>query len=220
MKKVITFIKATVFGGLFAVLPVFLLITILAKIVIGARSAAQSLIEKLAGDSAETVEFPLVYAVLLVVLISFLLGLAMMSRPGASCGSWMNRSILSRIPGYSTIRAVLGGFRTSEEEGTLKVGLLSMSEDTKCFVFITEDHGNGWLTVFAPETPNPGTGTVQIVAKVLVEPLNLRLGEISKSLHQWGIGSAKLLEKHAIRSMGSTDIRTSNGTEANHPTSN
>lgn len=206
MKKLSAFIRATVVGGLFAVLPFFLLFSVLAKIVVEARAAAQSLVEKLGGEAAETVEFPLAYAILIVVVISFLLGLAMMSRAGASFASRLDQTIFSRIPGYATIRAILGGFANSEDEGKVKVGLLSMSEDTKCFVFITEDHGNGWLTVFVPETPNPGTGTVQFVERALVEPMNFGLGEVSRAMHRWGIGSAKLLEKHTSRRTGSGDL--------------
>lgn len=199
MSRIATFIKATLLGGLFALLPVFLLFTVLGKVVISARAAAQSLMDKFAGEAAESGEFPLVYAILIVVAACFLLGLVMMSGAGSSFGSWINRNVLSRIPGYSAIRTILGGFGNAETDGSIKMGLLSLSADAKCFVFITEDHGNGWLTVFIPETPNPGTGTVQFVEKGLVEPLNLRLGEIGKAMHQWGIGSAKLLEKHAQR---------------------
>lgn len=196
MKRIAAFLKATTLGGLFVLLPVVAVFVLLAKAVVTAHSVALTIMETFAGPESVVAEFPMVYAVLIVVLISFIFGLVMISRLGRSVGTWVERTLLFRIPGYAAARAIIGGLANAEREGVVKSGLLKMSEGIECFVFITEDHGNGKLTIFIPETPNPGTGTVQIVSRELVRPLNVRITNIAHALQQWGVGSAKLLARH------------------------
>lgn len=84
----------------------------------------------------------------------------------------------------------------AEHAGAVKSGLLSVGTGAGCIVFVTEDHRNGKPSICIPETPNTGTGTVKIISKELVRPLHVRIANIAYTLQQWGVGSAKLLEKH------------------------
>lgn len=196
MKRLAAFLKATTLGGLFVLLPVVAVFVLLAKAVVTTHSMAHAVMEKITDKDSVAEDFPMVFAVLIVVAISFILGLVMISQLGRSVGNWIERTLLFRIPGYAAARAIIGGMANAEREGVVKAGLLKVGEGAECFVFITEDHGNDKLTIFIPETPNPGTGTVQIVSRELVRPLNVRITNIAHALQQWGVGSAKLLARH------------------------
>jgi len=196
MKRIAAFLKATTLGGLFVLLPVVVVLFLLTQTVVTVHSVAHALMEQVTGQDSVADEFPMVFAVLIVVAVSFVLGLMMISRLGRSVGTWIERTLLFRIPGYAAARAIIGGLANAEREGVVKSGLLKMSEGIECLVFITEDHGNGKLTIFIPGTPNPGSGTVQIVSRELVRPLNVRITNIAHALQQWGVGSAKLLARH------------------------
>lgn len=196
MRRIAAFLKATTVGGLFVLLPVAAVFILLTKTVVAARSVTMTLMETFAGRESVAAEFPMVYAVLIVVVISFIFGLVMISHLGRSVGTWIERTLLFRIPGYAAARAIIGGLANAEREGVVKSGVLKVGEGAECFVFITEDHGDGKLTIFIPGTPNPGTGTVQIVSKELVRPLHVRITNIAHALQQWGVGSAKLLVRH------------------------
>lgn len=196
MKRIAAFLKATTLGGLFVLLPVVVLFVLVTKVVLTTRSGAQSLIEAFAGHDSVVAEFPMIYAVLIVIALSFALGLTMISRRGRSVGTWIERTMLFRVPGYSALRAVIGGLTSVESEGVVKPGLLRTRDGVESFVFITEDHGNGKLTIFMPGTPNPGSGSVKIVPKELVSPLHVRISTVANALQQWGVGSARLLARH------------------------
>lgn len=196
MRRIAAFLKATTLGGLFLLLPVVVLIVLVTKIVVTTRSGAQALIETFAGHDSVVAEFPMIYAVLIVVGLSFALGLMMISRRGRAVGTWIERTLLFRVPGYSALRAVIGGLTCVESEGVVKPGLLKTRDGVESFVFITEDHGDGKLTIFMPGTPNPGSGSVKIVPRELVRPLHVRISTIVNALQQWGVGSAKLLARH------------------------
>jgi uncharacterized membrane protein len=197
MKRLAAFLKATTLGGLFVLLPVVVIFAIAAKAVIGVRESAQTVMEKLAGPGSEAAHFPMIFAVLIVVAISFAIGLAMISRWGKAAGTWIERTLLFRVPGYAAARAIVGGLADVERDGVVKPGLLTVDEGIECFVFVTEDHADDWLTVFIPGSPNPASGNVQIVRKSLVRPLKVRLTDISTAHQQWGVGAKALLAKDA-----------------------
>jgi uncharacterized membrane protein len=196
MKRITAFLKATTLGGLFVLLPVIVIFVLLAKAVVTTRSGALAVMEKITGQESMADEFPVIYAVLILVVVSFLLGLIMISRSGKSVCTWIERTLLLRIPGYAAARAIIGGMANAEREGVVKAGLLTTEAGMESFVFVTEDHGNGKLTIFIPETPNPGAGSVHIVSKELVRLLNVRITDITTALQQWGVGSARTLDKH------------------------
>lgn len=54
------------------------------------------------------------------------------------------------------------------------------------------------------QTVNPGSGNVQIVPKSRVRMLNVPITDIALALQQLGVGSAKVLAKHATRQSADT----------------
>jgi uncharacterized membrane protein len=200
MIRIAAFLKTTLLGGLFVILPVVVVLGVAAKTVLGVRETGQAIMGKVMGQDSEVAHFPLFFAVAIVVGLSFLLGLAMISAPGRTCGGWVERVLLFRMPGYAAIRAIVGGLANVNREGVVKPALLMLSEGFECFVFVTEDHGDGMLTIFIPGSPNPGSGSVQIVPQGRVRLLNVRITDIGTALQQWGVGVQKVLAKDRARS--------------------
>jgi uncharacterized membrane protein len=195
MKRIAAFLKTTILGGLFVVLPLIVVLGIMAKLVMGIHDAAESIMAKMAGEHSDAAHFPILFAILIVIGISFAFGLALTSRRGQATGGWVERTILLRIPGYAAMRAIVGGLADASSEGVVKPGLLRVDPGIEAYVLVIEDHG-GHLTVFLPGSPNPASGNVQIVRKDLVRMLNVRMTTVTSVLQQWGMGSAKLLSKH------------------------
>ena len=202
MKRLAAFLKTTTLGGLFVVLPLLVVLGLLAKLVMGVHAVALSVMAKLTGEGSEAAHFPILFAILIVVGISFAFGLALTSRRGQATGSWVERTILFHIPGYSALRAILGGLADGSKEGVVKSGLLTVDPGIECFVLVIEDHGGNHLTVYIPGSPNPGSGSVQVVQRHLVRMLNVRMTDITGVLHQFGMGSAKVLAKHNAATPG------------------
>lgn len=199
MKRLTAFCKATTLGGLFVVLPIVVVFGLMGRAVVAVHATAQSIMEKLAGQESEAARFPIAFAALIVVGVSFALGLGMISRRGKAAGTWIERVLLFRVPGYTAARAIVGGLANAEREGVVKPGLLTVDEGVECFVFVTEDHGDNRLTVFIPGAPNPASGNVQIVAKDLVRLLDVRLAEIASAHQRWGVGTRKILASDAAK---------------------
>lgn len=197
MKQIAAFLKATTLGGLFVLLPIVILFGLFGKTAVGLRDTVEAIMVKTAGQDSAEAHFPLVFAVLIVIGISFLLGLLMITRRGQRSGRWIENVLLFKLPGYPAVRAIVGGLADAEREGVIKPGLMTVDDGIQTFVFITEDHGNGWYSVFIPGSPNPGGGNVQIVRADLIQPLGVRITDITLAHQQWGVGAAKVLAKHS-----------------------
>lgn len=99
MKRIARFLKATTIGGIFVLLPVIVACGIVVRVVNGAQEAAGKILAKFAGERAIAEEFPLLVTILLLLTLSFFLGVGMISGKGRKAGNWIERTILTRIPG-------------------------------------------------------------------------------------------------------------------------
>ena len=132
-------------------------------------------------------------AVLLIVGVSFLFGLLMLAGPGRAAGLWIERKVLLPLPGYRVIKSLTRSLGSAEGEGSFKPALLRSDDGSREIIYVIEDHGNGQVTVMIPWTPTPMAGTVRIVDRKRIEPLNASLADVTKVLGHWGVGSRELL---------------------------
>ena len=193
MKRLGAFIKTTTLGGLFVLLPVVLLFAVATTMVLATRATTKAAIATLAGKQADAVAFPIFFSILALIVLSFLLGLLAFSRVGRQCGTWIQYRFLRHIPGYAAARAIVGGIIHNHREGVVMAGLMTLSDGVECFVVITETHTDDKYTIYVPNAPNPASGSVRIVRKSLVRPLDVRITDIGHALQQWGIGCSKVL---------------------------
>jgi len=62
--------------------------------------------------------------VLLVLAVSFLLGLILTSRIGSQSSQWIEQTILFRIPGYAAVKNIVYGLADGKVNPNLKVASL------------------------------------------------------------------------------------------------
>ena len=194
MKQIVDFLKTTVIGGLFVLLPLLLLFMLLAEalqLVVALATPIADLFPKGVFDQAEA---PVLIALILIVGVSFLLGLALRSAALSRLGSWTERTVLSRLPVYTVLKRLTKGF-AKEEAAAFKPGLLISKEGWREIAYVIEDHGDGHLTVLVPWAPTAFSGSVKVVSRDRVEMLDANLGDVSKVLSLWGMGTRDLLGK-------------------------
>ena len=194
MKNILNFLKTTILGGLFVLLPVILLYLALAEVMGVLVAMAIPFADLFFPGRFEDTRFPVLIALALLVGASFILGLIMLSDIGRRFGNWIERLILGKVPGYNAIKSLTTGFADSQQESSFKPALLNSSDGEKEFVYIVEDHGDGNLTIMVPWTPTPFAGTIKIVSKDRIEPLAVSMGKLTEVLSQWGVGSGEILK--------------------------
>jgi len=193
MKRIGEFLKATILGGLFVLLPVVLIYRILSEVMQLAVALATPIADLFPEGTFDKVASPTVVAILLIVGVSFLFGLLMLAGPGRALGSWIERKVLLPLPGYRVIRSLTRSLGNLSEESSFKPALLRSADGSREIIYVIEDHGDGQATVMIPWTPTAMAGNLKIVDRNRIEPLNASLAEVTKVLGHWGVGTRDLL---------------------------
>jgi len=201
MKQIVDFLKTTVIGGLFVLLPVLLLFMLLAEALQMVVALATPIANLFPKEMFAKIEVPVLIALILIVTVSFLLGLALRSAALSRLGDWIERTVLSRLPAYAVLKRLTKGF-AKEEAAAFKPGLLISKEGWRDLAYVIEDHGDGQLTVLVPWAPTAFSGAVKIVDRDRVEMLDANLGDVSKVLSLWGMGTRDLMGKGSATEKG------------------
>ena len=177
------------------VVPVGIIGFALWQIVSLVRTLLLPIFESLPFDSDFTRVSVIAIALLSVVLICYLTGLAVRTRWGAAMRGWMERVLLERIPGYSIIRTLMHQYLGHEEERTFRPVLIDLyGSDSRAIGFEIEELGDGTVAVFLPCVPAATLGQVQIVPQKRVTPLKATMHETLEALTMFGVGSSKLVD--------------------------
>jgi uncharacterized membrane protein len=198
MKNILDFIKTTIIGGLFVLLPVILLYLALSEAGEMLVVMASPIADLFFPGRFEDIKSPILIAIPLLIGISFILGLIMLSDSGRRFGNWIERIIFGRVPGYNAIKSLTKGFTDSQHESSFKPALLKSAEGEKEFVYIVEELDDNNLTVMVPWSPTPFAGSIKIMPKDRVEPLAVSMGKLTEAISQWGIGTKKYSYKQTV----------------------
>jgi uncharacterized membrane protein len=186
MKQLLEFLKTSLIGGLFVLLPLvlfYLLLSELLQVVVALATPIADLFPK---GTFDQVKMPVVIGIILIVGASFLFGLALRSAS-------LRR--LDRLPLYNAVKRMGRGLVGAQEESAFRSGVFSSSNGEKEIVYVIEDHGDGQMTVMFPFAPASFAGSVKIVSADRIEILEASFGDASMVIAHWGVGARELLGK-------------------------
>ena len=192
-----SFIKTTLIGGLLIVFPVLLLwlgiLEIAGLLIAMAEPIADLTAPALPEGFFDNLNFPGIIAAIVILLVSFIAGLALRSTMLARIGESIERAVLGKLPMYQMLKrlsaALLAGDRQSFTPAVLKTGT---DELRPCYII--EDHGNGWLTVLFPLSPAAFAGSVSIVPGTRVDRLACSFDKLSLAVTHFGVGMQDCIE--------------------------
>ena len=188
MKFAREFLVSTVVGGLFVVVPVYLAVLLLLK---GMKSAG-TLIRPFAALLPDWLPAQDLLALVLVLVLCFVVGIAVRTRSGRAIRERMERVFFERLPGYGLLRSLtqrLAGDRNAE---AWKPALVEL-EDALVPAFIIEELDDGRFTIFVPSVPTPFAGAVYVLSPERVHVLDVPFTQAVRTISQWGSGSRHLV---------------------------
>jgi uncharacterized membrane protein len=195
MKKLLEFLKTTLMGGLFVLLPVLLLYLLLSEalgLIVALATPIADLFQK---GTFDDINHPVAMGLILIMGVSFVIGLALRSESGRRLGRWIERTVLGQLPAYKALKNLTTGFTEAGKDGAFKTAVLNSPAGEREIVYIIEDHGNEYLTVLQPWAPTAFAGSVKVVNQDRLEVLDANLGDVSRALSHWGVGVRDLLAK-------------------------
>jgi len=189
------FLKTTLLGGLFVLLPVLLLYLLLAETLPLVIALATPIADLFPKGTFDRLNFPVLIALILLVGASFVIGLGLRSAAGRRIGGWIEQNALGRLPAYSALKGLTKGFVGAKEGAAFKAAILVSPDGERELAYVIEDHGDGQLTVLVPWSPAAFAGSVKIVSQDRVELVDTNLGDFTRVLSHWGVGVRDLLGK-------------------------
>jgi uncharacterized membrane protein len=188
MKRFADFVLGAVVSGLLVLVPVYLALLLLLK----ALASLAGLMKPLAGLLPAWLPADKLLSLLLVLLIAFLIGAGLRTRPGRATRDKVERTVFERIPGYGLIRSLTQQVAGRSEEKAWKPALAEI-EDALVPAFIIEEHADGRYTVFVPSVPTPLAGAVYVLARDRVHVLDIPFTQAIKSVSRWGSGCEEMV---------------------------
>jgi len=195
MKGLAALTKTTLIGGLLVVLPIYLSILLLAKTLL----AIVALLSPVTAAIPAGAQFRQVIAILIVLAVCFVAGIAVRTGPGLRAKNALERSVLERIPGYALVRGLTERISGDEGEGAFRPALAEV-EGGLAPAFIIEELDDGRYTVLVPSVPTPAAGSLLILARELVHPVDVPFTQAVKVISKWGTGAGALARGVSVRS--------------------
>lgn len=199
MEKARTVFKTILLGGLLVILPV----TIVAGVFVWLYGGITGLIEPLTRLLLERADLPGFVAdltvIALIVFFCFIVGVLVKTGWGRFVHQRLEKRVLELAPGYSTIKEALNQFLGRSKPPFSSVALVRPFESEALITgFVTDEHPDGWYTVFLPTGPNPTSGLIYHLPAERVRLIDAGVEQAMRTIISCGAGSSRLLEmRHA-----------------------
>jgi uncharacterized membrane protein len=131
-------------------------------------------------------------AVLLLILGLLALGAFARSAPGRQVEQKLEQLVLSKIPGYMVIRSIAADMASTERESGLRPALVSFDDSTVLGFIVEESEAGDLVTVFLPGAPAAASGSVVLMPRERVKPIDAATQSALRTMKQRGLGLQQL----------------------------
>tara|TARA_B100000809_G_scaffold63282_2_gene59989 strand:- start:10364 stop:10969 length:606 start_codon:yes stop_codon:yes gene_type:complete len=193
MKRFISFLKTTLIGGVFLIVPIVIVLIILGKVIEILRVLVKPIVKKIPLDTIGGITVARLTAVLVLIFICLLAGLLAKTKSANQLKDWIESTLLSNIPGYSMIKGMTEtaiGIESSNENEIMLVNI----EETWQLGILMDQVDDELFTIFLPGAPSPMSGDVVFVKKERLKKLDISSVEAFKIQKKLGVGSAAILK--------------------------
>jgi uncharacterized membrane protein len=187
------FIKTTVIGGLLFLVPIVLLIVILEKALNIAKRVVGPLVNYFPDKPVLGIAIATLIAAVLLLILSFIAGLIGQTKAGQSFAGWIEKVLLSKMPGYLMVRGIVSDMAHVNElqGGTEQKSVLVRIEDAWQIGVVVDELATGELAVFVPGAPSPISGSLYFLTPDRVRPSGLTMAEATGILRRVGKNSSE-----------------------------
>lgn len=189
MRTLAEFTKTTLIGGVLIILPIYVAILLLAKTAKGLLG----LLAPVASQLPAGVEFRQTIAIVLLIAVCFVVGLVVRTRPGLRVKNAFEHAVLEKLPGYTFVRGLAARLAGRSEENALQPALVEI-EDALVPALIVEELDDGSYTVLVPSAPTPMAGSIYIMPRDRVHPVDIPFTKAIAVFSKWGTGAGEFVQ--------------------------
>ena len=194
MKKIIELIKDTVTGGLFFLVPLFVLIFFVKKIMAKIGGIAKSLAALFGIPKAMDGLVGSIITIIIILLICFVSGVLLRISLLSTLRNKLDAFLEKKIPGYGFYKSTMEQKIKKDDAPSRPVVLLTIDGVSQPGVVI-EQFADGRKVVFVSSHPASTNGNVYVVDTGALTELPTSEFDMNKILKSRGEGLAKLVEQ-------------------------
>ena len=183
------FIKTTVLGGLLFLFPIVFIVAIIGKALEVTNKLSAPLAGLLPIDSISGLAVVKLLALVILVLICFLAGLAARTVLAGKFVKSLETNVLGKIPAYTLLKSKAESVLRPEDMGGM-CPVLGRFDDSWQLAFEIERMAGGRVVIFLPGAPDPWSGSVCVLTEDRITPLDLTVKSAADIMKRLGKGSA------------------------------
>jgi len=187
--KILKSLKTALVTGLFVVLPAWLALLLFLKIL----TKLGVIVKPIAGQMPRGIDHPTFIALVTFLVICLLVGLLFHTAIGKAIGNVIEDTVLDRIPGYASLRAIAAQSAGFESEQDFQPAFIIVEDGCLAPAFLIETHDEGLSTVFMPSVPTPMAGGILIMPSERVFTVDIPVTTMMQCISKWGSGSSEIL---------------------------
>ncbi len=191
------FLKTAIIGGVAFVIPFIIVVVLLLKAMKIMMVIAAPLDSLIPIDTIGGVALANILALILVIIICFLAGLAAKSLYAKRIHESIDSKLRLFIPGYAFLKGMTGGLEEDSEDKHM-IPVIAKLDDSAQIGFEVDRLESGLVVVYLPGAPNPWSGSVVLMTEDRIEKLNLKFTAVTKVMKRIGIGSAEAMSSSKI----------------------
>ena len=191
----VKFLKTTMIGGIVFMVPIIIFIAIIGKAIKLTNKLAAPVSALIPVDAIGNIPVADLLALVIILLICFLAGLAAKSTLARKSLSNLESRVFSKIPVYGFVKSKVDAIVQPEKAEGMKP-VLAKFDDYWQIAFEVERIPGETVTIFLPGAPDPWSGSVCYVTEDRIQPLELTLLPVLKTLKGLGKGSNEQLRAY------------------------
>jgi uncharacterized membrane protein len=186
------FIRTTVLGGLLFLFPIVFVVAIIGKALEITNKLSAPLAGLLSVDSIGGLAVVELLALVILVLICFLAGLAARTALAGKLAQSLETKVLGKIPAYTLLKSKAESVLRPEDIAGM-CPVLGRFDDSWQLAFEIERMAGGKVVVFLPGAPDPWSGSVCVMTEDRITPLDLTVKSAADIMKRLGKGSTGAL---------------------------
>jgi len=204
-QKLRNFVKTSLLGGVSVVFPGALLLVVFDWVFSWVSGIIEPLTRIIVAKSNMQEILVNLLVISAIVGACFFIGIVVKTQAGSFLHAKAEQLLGRFIPGYRLTTQTFQQLFGERSSAYSAVALVKpFGNEIMMTAFITDEHPNGYYTVFVPTGPNPTSGNIFHLPASSVSQIDLPVEEVMKSVIGCGAGSKIILQSHWEKSLGET----------------
>jgi uncharacterized membrane protein len=197
-RQALEFTRTTIIGGALFLLPIFVVLLVLGKILGLMRGLTEPFVTALGVTSVAGIAVSNLVTILAVLLAAFFAGLFARTESGQAVLTWIREGVSAIIPQFSLIQDVARNVGADEEEDVAEMPVVLVPTDAGWALGLLLEEEGDWHAVFLPGAPQMSSGSVAYAHTDQIHRTGLTLTELWVMLRARGKGSSTIYKQLAM----------------------